>query len=68
MNFTIEIEQEVNGRIIAEIPDLPGVLVYGQSRDEAIALAKVLALRVLADRIENGESVPEMTNVFSVAA
>jgi predicted RNase H-like HicB family nuclease len=68
MNFTIEIEQEVDGRIIAEIPDLPGVLVYGQSRDEAIALAKALALRVLADRIEHGESVPEMTNVFSVAA
>jgi predicted RNase H-like HicB family nuclease len=68
MNFTIEIEQEVDGRIIAEIPDLPGVLVYGQSRDEAIALAKALALRVLADRIEHGESVPEMANVFSVAA
>jgi predicted RNase H-like HicB family nuclease len=68
MNFTIEIEQEVDGRIIAEIPDLPGVLVYGKSRDEAIALAKALALRVLADRIEHGESVPEMANVFSVAA
>jgi len=68
MNFTIEIEQEDDGRIIAEIPDLPGVLVYGQSRDEAIALAKALALRVLADRLEHGESVPEMTNVFSVAA
>lgn len=55
MNFTIEIEQEEDGRIIAEIPDLPGVLVYGKSRDEAIALAKALALRVLADRIEHGE-------------
>ena len=68
MNFTIEIEQEEDGRIIAEIPDLPGVMVYGQSRDEAIALAKALALRVLADRIEHGEIVPEMSNVFSVAA
>ncbi len=68
MNFTIEIEQEDDGRIIAEIPDLPGVLVYGKSRDQAIALAKALALRVLADRLEHGESVPEMANVFSVAA
>jgi predicted RNase H-like HicB family nuclease len=68
MNFTIEIAQEEDGRIIAEIPGLPGVLVYGQSRDEAIALAKALALRVLADRIEHGEIVPEMSNVFSVAA
>lgn len=68
MNFIIEIEQEDDGRIIAEIPDLPGVMVYGQSRDEAIALAKALALRVLADRLEHGESVPEMANIFSVAA
>lgn len=68
MNFTIEIEQEDDGRIIAEIPDLPGVLVYGKSRDQAIALAKALALRVLADRLEHGEFVPEMANVFSVAA
>ncbi len=43
INFTIEIEQEKNGWIIAEIPDLPGFLVYEQSRDEAIALAKALA-------------------------
>lgn len=68
MNLTIEIEQEDDGRIIAEIPDLPGVLVYGKSRDQAIALAKALALRVLADRLEHGEFVPEMANVFSVAA
>ena len=68
MKFTIEIEQEEDGRIIAEIPDLPGVLVYGKSRDEAILFAKALALRVLADRIEHGEMVPEMSNVFSVAA
>jgi predicted RNase H-like HicB family nuclease len=68
MNFTIEIEQEEDGRIIAEIPDLPGVLVYGQSREEAIARAQALALRVLADRLEHGEAVPQMANVFSVAA
>lgn len=68
MNFTIELDQETDGRIIAEIPDLPGVLVYGESKDQAIALAKALALRVLADRLEHGEVVPEMANVFSVAA
>jgi predicted RNase H-like HicB family nuclease len=68
MNFTIELDQETDGRIIAEIPDLPGVLVYGESKDQAIALAKALALRVLADRLEHGETVPEMANVFSVAA
>ena len=55
MNFMIEIEQEDDGRIIAEIPTLPGVLAYGQSREEAIARAKALALRVLADRLEHGE-------------
>lgn len=68
MNFIIEIEEESDGRIIAEIPDLPGVLVYGKTQEEAIFRAKALALRVLADRLEHGESVPEMANVFSVAA
>jgi predicted RNase H-like HicB family nuclease len=66
MNFTIEVEQEEDGRIIAEVPDLPGVLAYGQSREEAIARVQALALRVLADRLDHGEAVPEMANVFSV--
>ena len=47
----IEIEQEVDGRWIAEIPDLPGVICYGKTRDEAVANAKALALRVMADRL-----------------
>jgi predicted RNase H-like HicB family nuclease len=51
----IEIEQEEDSRWIAEIPDLPGVMVYGNSRDEAIAKVEALALRVLADRLEHGE-------------
>ncbi len=68
MRLTIEIEQEDDGRILAEVPELPGVLAYGQTRDEAIARAKALALRVLADRLEHGEAVPEMVEVFSVAA
>lgn len=57
--FNIEIEQEDDQRWIAEVTDLPGVLAYGKTKEEAIVNAKALALRVLADRIEHGESVPE---------
>jgi predicted RNase H-like HicB family nuclease len=64
----IEIEREDDGRWIAEVPDLPGVMVYGQSREEAIAKVKALALRVLADQLEHGESVPELRDVFAVPA
>ncbi len=55
MNLMIEIEQEEDGRWIAEVIDLVGVLVYGQTREEAIAHVQALALRVLADRLEHGE-------------
>jgi predicted RNase H-like HicB family nuclease len=68
MPFTIEVEQEDDGRWLTEIPALPGVLAYGQTREEAIARAQVLALRVLADRLEHGESVPAMQEVFAVVA
>jgi predicted RNase H-like HicB family nuclease len=54
----IEVEEETDGRFIAEVPDLPGVMAYGQSRDEAIVKVEALALRVLADRVENGEPAP----------
>ena len=54
----IETEREDDGRWIAEISSLPGVLVYGASRDEAVANEQALALRVLADRLENGEALP----------
>jgi predicted RNase H-like HicB family nuclease len=64
----IEIEQEEDGRWLTEIPDLPGVMVYGATREEAVARVKALALRVLADRLEHGETVPELVEVFSVAA
>jgi predicted RNase H-like HicB family nuclease len=53
----IEIEREEGGRWIAEIPDLLGVMVYGDSRNEAISKAEALALRVLADRLEHGEEI-----------
>ena len=53
MRFTIETEQEVDGRWIAEVRELSGVLAYGRTRDEAITKVEALGLRVLADRLEN---------------
>jgi predicted RNase H-like HicB family nuclease len=64
----IELEREEDGRWIGEIPELPGVMAYGQNREEALARVKALALRVMADRLEHGEAIPELTEVFSVAA
>jgi predicted RNase H-like HicB family nuclease len=66
VNLTIETELEDDGRWIAEVPDLPGVMVYGDSRDDAVARVKALALRILADRVENGEHVPQTADFFSV--
>ncbi|MCH8164650.1 MAG: type II toxin-antitoxin system HicB family antitoxin [Planctomycetes bacterium] len=68
MPFRVEVEEEADGRWIAEVPDLPGAMVYAQSRDEAIARVQVLSLRVLADRLENGEALPQMDGVFAVVA
>ena len=68
MHFAVEIEQEEGGRWIAEVPQLPGALSYGSSRQEAISRVKALALRVLADRLEHGETLSELAEVFSVAA
>ena len=68
MKLTIELEQEDDGRWIAEVLDLPGVLAYGQSREEATAHVKALALRVLADRLEHGESEPELMSISFLAA
>lgn len=56
MKLTIEWEQEEDGRWLAEVLELPGVLAYGQTSEEAIARAEALALRVLADRLEHGET------------
>lgn len=66
--LTIELEQETDGRWIAEVADLPGVLTYGRTRQEAIDHARALALRVIADRLEQGEPVPEIRDVFAVAS
>ena len=55
MNFTLECEREVDGRWLAEVCELPGALAYGNSADEAMVKAEVLALRVLPERLEHGE-------------
>lgn len=64
----IEVERETDGRWIAEIPEIPGVMVYGLSRPEAIAKAEALALRAMADRLEHGEDIPELRDVFALPA
>ncbi|MBI3270636.1 MAG: type II toxin-antitoxin system HicB family antitoxin [Planctomycetes bacterium] len=66
--MNIEIERESDGRWIAEVPDLPGVMAYGRTRKQAIAKAESLALRVIADRLDHGEAVPELHELFAVSA
>jgi len=63
MALKIEVDREVDGRWIAEIPSLPGVMVYGSSRNEAIKRVRALALRVVADRIESTKSTPKSLTV-----
>jgi predicted RNase H-like HicB family nuclease len=62
--FKVEVEREDDGRWIAEVMELPGVLAYGKTRDEAMQHVEVLALRVLADRVEHGEAIPEVARLF----
>ena len=68
MQLKIEVEQEEDGRWIAEVTQLPGVLAYGQSRKTAIAKAQALALRILADRLEHGEVAQDLMSVSFQAA
>ena len=68
MNLKLETAREDDGRWIAEVPELPGVLAYGETRERAVANAEALALRVIAERLENEETVPDMANLFLVAA
>jgi len=56
VKFSIECEEETDGRWLAEVPQLPGVLCYGQSAEEAMAKAEALALRAIAEQLEHGES------------
>jgi predicted RNase H-like HicB family nuclease len=62
----IEIEREEDGRWIAEVPDVPGAMTYGRTREEAVSRAEALALRAIADRLEHGEEVPELGQLFAV--
>jgi predicted RNase H-like HicB family nuclease len=67
VQFAVELEREDDGRWLAEVPDLPGVMTYGQTRDEAVAKVQALALRVLAERLEHGEP-PKFLSVSFRAA
>lgn len=66
--MNIEIEREEDGRWIAEVVELPGVMTYGDTRHEAITKVEALALRVIADRLEHGEEIPEINGVFALPA
>lgn len=68
MTFTVEHEQEDDGRWLAEVLELPGVMAYGNTSQEAISRVQALALRVLAERIEHGEVDPDMLNIKFAAA
>lgn len=66
MPFKIDVEQEDDGRWLAEVADLPGALSYGPTRQDAIERVQALSLRVLADRLDHGEAIPQITDVFAV--
>ena len=68
MQLRIDIEQEADGRWLAEIEAIPGVLAYGVSKTDAVAKVQALALHALAERLDNGEAVPEMLQVSFQAA
>ena len=66
--FKVEVEQESDGRWMAEVSELPGVMTYGATREEAVTRSQALALRVLAERLEHGEDLPQVDAVFSIVA
>ena len=68
MTFIVELEREEDGRWLAEVPALSGVMCYGQDRDEAVAKVQALALRVIAERLEHREAPAEFLNVTFKAA
>jgi predicted RNase H-like HicB family nuclease len=67
MTYSIEVEKEADGRWIADVPDLPGVLAYGATRVEAAARVQALALRVVADWLEHGELSPDFATITFAA-
>lgn len=68
MDFTLKFEQEADGRWLAEVPELPGVLAYGATSNEALVHAEMLALRVLAEQLEHGEAKPQSIRLMLAAA
>ena len=68
MNFTIEFEQETDGRWMAEVIEIPGAMVYGNTKDEASAKVQALALRVLAERLEHQEASSDFVTISFNAA
>ena len=68
MDFHIDVELEDDGRWIAEFPEIPGVLAYGATPQEAMGKAEALALRALAERIESGDNQPMPINIMLAAA
>jgi predicted RNase H-like HicB family nuclease len=68
MIFKVEIEQEQDGRWLAEVVELPGVMAYGGTPEEARARVQALALRVVADRLEHGEAGPDLVSISFAAA
>lgn len=68
MRFTLELEQEEDGRWIAEVPELSGALAYGTTTQEAIARVKALALRIVADQLEHGETDANLDDISFAAA
>jgi len=63
----IDVERETDGRALASVPELPGVMAYGATEEEAVRNAKSVALQILAAMIENGEEVPESLKVLFAA-
>ena len=68
VTLRVEFELETDGRWIADIPDLPGVMTYGQTREETRARVQALALRVIADRLDHGETAPDLMSLTFQAA
>jgi predicted RNase H-like HicB family nuclease len=68
ITFKVEVEQEEDGRWLAEVLELLGVLAYGQDQDAAVSKVQALALRVVAERLEHGEAGPQLLSISFAAA
>jgi predicted RNase H-like HicB family nuclease len=66
--FNVETEQEDDGRWLAEVVELPGVLAFGETQEAALSKVQALALRVIAERLEHGEAGPDLLSISFSAA